>query len=765
MEHHTMTHSTLAPSPEVSRGLAAPEMRIEGPLKVTGRARYASDVRMPGMLYAGFVRSPHPHARICSIDASAARTLPGVVAVLTAEEIGHRRFGRTINDWPVLCWDKVHFIGDRVGIVAAESPEALAEGIELVAVEYEELPAVLDPLSALAEDAPVIHEDYDSYLTTGRVRPYRPHPNLHGMSTITKGDSDIERVLASADRVIEHTFTTPRQHQGYIEPHVSLLWIDGDMVRILTSSKSPFRLRNQMSTVTGLPVEQIDVDSCYVGGDFGGKGLSMDDFALYYVARETGRPVKAVMSYSDELQTSAGRHGAVIHLRTGVMNDGRMVAHDAEVIFDGGAFAAGKQAEDGVLASGAKTLAPYNVPCTRITIKTAYTNTVAGGHMRVPGECQAVFAGESHVDLIAQELGIDPLEFRLINALRDGQTGPANELPRDPKASQILETIRRELRWGAEPLPPHRGRGLALGYGHTGEGTTSVVFALQPGGLIEVLTAVPDQGSGGHTVIRRVSSAVMSVKPERILVRHGTTSQAPLDPGAGASRVTHIVGQASLRGATELKNRLEELAAEVMGWPAGRVHIVDDRFIVDDWAESASIETVTDRILQSGPVEITGAYGSSQDHSEPSDYSFYGYGVEVEVDPVTGAVTVLDALLVADVGTVINPTAHQGQLDGGFIYGLGNSMMEDLGMQDGRVTASSLGEYKLPTSEDLPRLRTILLQTPVGPGPFGSRMAGELSSTGVAPAIANAIAAACGARLMRLPLTSEQVFETLNARG
>jgi CO/xanthine dehydrogenase Mo-binding subunit len=757
-----MTDTAAASTPEISRRLATPEMRIEGPLKVTGRARYASDVSMPGMLHAGFVRSPHPHARIRSIDASAATAVSGVVAVLTAEDIGHRRFGRTINDWPVLCWDKVHFIGDRVAIVAAETPEALAEAIQAVVVDYDELPAVLDPLSALAEDAPVIHDDYDSYLTTGRERPYRPHPNLHGMATITKGDADIERVMASADRVIEHTFTTPRQHQGYIEPHVSLLWIDGDTVRILTSSKSPFRLRNQMSTVTGVPVEQIDVDSCYVGGDFGGKGLSMDDFALYYVARETGRPVKALMSYNEELKASAGRHGAVIRLRTGVMNDGRIVAHDAEVIFDGGAFAAGKQAEDGVLASGAKTMAAYNIPCTRIVIKTAYTNTVAGGHMRVPGECQSVFAGESHVDLIAQELGMDPLEFRLANAIRHGQTGPANEIPRDPKAVEILETLKRELHWREAPLPPSRGRGLAIGYGHTGEGTTSVVLSLRPGGFVEVLTAVPDQGSGGHTVIRRVASAIMSVNPERVVVRHGTTSQAPVDPGAGASRVTHIVGQASLRGATELKTRLEELAAEVMGWPSGKVRIENDRFAVDDGrAESASFEDVTDRILTSGSIEVTGAYGSNHGHSEPSDYSFYGYGVEVEVDPATGAVTILDALLVADVGTVINPTAHQGQLDGGFIYGLGNSVMEDLALQDGRVTASSLGEYKLPTTEDLPRLRTILLKTSVGPGPFGSRMAGELASTGVAPAIANAIAAASGARLMHLPLTSEQVYEEL----
>ncbi|MFN0074470.1 MAG: xanthine dehydrogenase family protein molybdopterin-binding subunit [Chloroflexota bacterium] len=758
-----MTDNAAALTPDISAALAAPELRIEGPLKVTGRARYASDAHKPGMLHAGFVRSPHPHARIVAIDTSAARPIDGVHAVLTAEDIGHRRFGRTINDWPVLCWDKVHFIGDRVAIVAAETPEALERALQAVRVDYEGLTPVLDPLAALADNAPIIHEDYASYLTTGSGWPNRPHPNLHGMSVITKGDEDIELALARADRVFEHTFHTPRQHQGYLEPHVSILWIEDQSVRIITSSKAPFRLRNQMSVVTGLPVEQIDVDSCYVGGDFGGKGLSMDDFALYYVAQATGRPVKAVMSYSDELQASAGRHGAVIRLRTGVMNDGRIVAHDAEVIFDGGAFAAGKQAEDGVLASGAKTMAPYSIPNTRITLKTAYTNTVAGGHMRVPGEFQSVFAGESHVDLIASELGIDPLEFRLINAVRVGETGPTNEVARSPKALEILETLRRELRWGENDSQPNRGRGVALGYGHTGEGKTSVVFALKPDGIIEVLTGVPDQGSGGHTVIRRVSAATLSIKPERVVIRHGTTAEAPLDPGAGASRVTHIVGQASLLGSVELKSRLEELATEVMGWPAGHVHIKDDHFVVDDEnGQSVPFAEVTDCILASGDVKVTGAYGSAHAHTDPSDYSFYGYGVEVEVDPETGAVSVIDALLVADVGTIINPTAHQGQLDGGFIYGLGNAMMEDLAMQDGRVTAANLGEYKLPTSEDVPRFRAVLLEAPAGPGPFGSKMAGELASTGVAPAMANAIAAACGARLSQLPLTSERVYEAIN---
>lgn len=753
------------PAPDVIRALSAPELRIEGPLKVTGRARYASDFRMQGMLHAGFVRSPHPHARILAIDTSAAKAIPGVQAVLTAEDIGHRRFGRTINDWPVLCWDKVHFVGDRVAIIAADTPEALTEAIQAVIVEYQELPPVLDARSALADDAPVIHEAYDTYVTTGSARPNRPHPNLHGMAVITKGD-DIERAMARADRVFEHTFTTPRQHQGYIEPHVSLLWIEGETVKILTSSKAPFRLRNQMSTVTGLPVEQIDIDSCYVGGDFGGKGLSMDDFALYYAARATGRPVKAVMSYTEELQASAGRHGGIIRLRTGVMNDGRIVAHDAEVIFDGGAFAAGKQAEDGVLASGAKTVAPYNVPNTRIMLKTAYTNTVPGGHMRVPGEYQSVFAGESHLDMIAQELGLNPLELREINAIREGQTGPTHEVARGPKAVEVLETLRRELRWDKTPARPNRGRGLALGYGHTGEGKTSVIFSLKPEGAVEVLTGVPDQGSGGHTVIRRVAAATMSVRPERIVIRHGTTAEAPVDPGAGASRVTHIVGQASLRGATELKARLEELASEVMGWPAGKVRIEGDRFVAGDGSgESAPFEAVANRILQSGDVEVTGAYGSAHEHTDPSDYSFYGYGVEVEVDPETGAITIVDALLVADVGTIINPTAHQGQLDGGFIYGLGNTMMEDLRLDEGRVTAANLGEYKLPTSEDLPPFRTILLQSPAGPGPFGSKMAGELASTGVAPAVANAIADACGARVMDLPISAEQVLSMIRRKA
>jgi carbon-monoxide dehydrogenase large subunit len=763
MSATALPHEDSVLTPEVAEALAAPEFRVEGQLKVTGAARYAADAHLPGMLWAAFLMSPLPHARIVSIDTAAAKALPGVHAVLTGADLGRARFGRRLMDWPVLVQDKVRFIGERVAAVAAESREQAEEALGLIQVEYDELPAVFEPEQALAEGAPILHENPSEYAFLGGKRPAMPHPNLQGYHLVTKGEADIERAFARAERVFEHTFHTARVHQGYIEPHATLVWIDADgFVHAISTNKSPFSLRAQLATSTGLPAEKIVVDSRFIGGDFGGKGLSIDEFACYFLARATGRPIKAVMSYVDELQAVNPRHAAMIRVRTGVTREGRFVAHQAEVIFNGGAYAAGKPSPLLIPPGGVATLAAYNVPNTRLEIKNAYTNTVPGGHMRAPGEVQALFAGESHVDMIAAELGLDPLQLRLLNAIREGDTGPANERFREPRAVELLETLRRETQWGQKPLPPNHGRGLALGVRHVGGGKTSLEFHLQPDGTVEVLTGVPDQGGGSHTLIRRVAAVVLSVDPERIVVKFGTTAEALEDPGAGGSRVTHIVGQAARAGATVLKERLESLAAEVMGWPAGRVRLQQDRFVVGDGlVETATFEEVARRIAAGGPVEVSGAYDGDHGHDEPGDFTFAAYMAEVAVDPETGKADVQQVVLAVDVGTVINPLAHQGQLEGGFIYGLGGALMEELPVEDGKVAALNLGEYKLPTQMDAPPLRTILLPTTQGPGPWGAKMAGEASNSGVAPAIANAIAAACGARVTTLPITAERILKAL----
>lgn len=744
---------------------AEPEYRVEGPLKVTGRARYSADVRLPGMLWARFAMSRLPHARIVSIDTSAALAVPGVHAVLTGADIGPRRFGRVLYDWPVLAYGRVRFVGERVAAVAAETREAAEEAASLVQVEYEGLSAVFDAEEALADGAPILHppEEAASYHYAMGVRPPIPHPNVQGYRLIQKGEKDIEHVFAQCDRVFEEVYTAARQHQGFIEPRACVVWIDPDgTVQVISTNKSPFSLRHELSMVTGLPAEAIVVENTFIGGDFGGKGHSIDEFACYFLAQATGRPVKAVMTYAEELGAATPRHGAKFYVRTGVTNQGRIVAHQARAYYNDGAYAAARPLA-GPILDGWGTLEVYNVPNARLETFVVYTNLVPGGQMRAPGAAHTGFVGESHVDHVARELGIDPLEFRLRNALRPGDTNTSGERVRNPRAVEVLETLRRETHWGQRPLPPNHGRGVVLRSRHVGDGRTEIILRLLPQGVIEALYGAPDQGGGSATVVQRVASAVLSVDPRRMRVRYGSTAEAPPNPGAGASRTTHIVGQATIAGAQNLKEKLEELASEVMGWPAGRVTLKDDRFVVDGAGEAAPFEEVAERILRGGPVEAHGAYDSAEHHhAEGGDFNFCAYMLEVEVDPETGRVRPTDGVLVVDVGTIINPLAHQGQLEGGFVFGLGNALMEELGIDDdGRVTTLSLGDYKLPTHMDVPPLRTVLVPTDIGPGPFGAKGIGETTNNAVAPAIANAVCDAIGKRIRTMPITAERVLEAL----
>ena len=747
--------------------LAEPEWRVEGHLKVTGRARYTADFAPPGMLWARYLVSVRPHARIVRIDTRAARAVPGVHAVVTGADIGPRRFGRRLLDWPILAYERVRFIGERVAAVAAETPEIADAAVRLIEVEYEDLPAIFDPLQALSADAPVLHPDAADYTFLGGTRSPVPHPNIQGRQVVTKGEPDIEAALGRAARVFEHTFTTQRQHHGFIEPHGALVWIDDDgTVRVTSTNKAPFALREQMAASLGMTEDNIIIDNGFIGGDFGGKGLSIDEYTAYYLARATGRPVRSVMSYVDELQGSNPRHSSVIRLRTGVDSTGRFVAHHAQVWLDAGAYAAGKPAPRLVLGGALSTLGAYQVPTTRIEVQTVYTNNVPGGHQRAPGEPQALFAGESHVDIIARELGMDPLEFRLRNAMRRGDTAPSGGAVREVRAVEVWERLRQETDWG-KPLPANHGRGLAMGLRHVGGGKTAVQLRLLPTGQVEILHNSTDPGGGNHTVAVRVAAAALSVDPSHIVLRRGTTAEAPWDAGVGGSRTTHVLGRATLAGALDLKAQLEDLAAETQGWPAGKVRIQNDCFVLADGSgEAAPFAEVARKIALGATVEASSAYDSAtaEGHDHAGDYNFLAYMVEVEVDPATGAVAVVDAVLIADVGTIINPVAHQGQIHGGFMHGLGFALMEELVIDDGKVVTLSLGDYKLPTQPDMPPLRTVLLPTDVGPGPFGGKSAGELTNTAVAPAVANAIADAVRARVYSLPITAEKVLAGLEGR-
>jgi CO/xanthine dehydrogenase Mo-binding subunit len=747
-------------SEDAQRLFDEPEYRVEGPLKVTGAARYTADVHMPGMLWLAYTRSPRPHARIVSVDTSAARQVPGVHAVLTGADIPNVRLGRRLLDWPALARDRVRMVGDRVAAVAAETKDAAEEAARLVEVEYEDLPLVtLD--NALSDDAPVLHPDIDSYTYLGPKRPQTAHPNMHGYAVTQKSETGatLDEVFSRADHVFEHTFVTAREFQGFLEPRACVVWIDEqDRVRIINTNKSPAALRQQLAAALGLPESQIVIDTTFIGGDFGGKGLSIDEFTCYFLARATGRPIKAVMSYVDELQATNSRHSASMRLRTAVSRDGMFLAHQSEVTIDGGAYAAGKVAPNLVVPAH-NTLTGYHVPVTKLEARAVYTNAIPGGSMRAPGDPQSMFASECHVDMIAEALGIDPIELRRRNALRDGEPSVTGERVHRSRAVEVLDALERESGWRT-PLPAGHGRGVALGVRHIGAGATSVVLQLLEGGQIEVQTGVADQGGGAYTVLRRVAAAVMSVDPGRVAIRHCDTAGPAPDPGVGGQRITHVLGRAAQAGAAEMKARLEELASEAMGWPAGQVRLEADRFVTGD--ASAPFDEVAERIARGAPVSVRGDYDGQHKPGEPGEYEFAGYVVTASVDRETGQVQIEDVLLVADVGTIINPLAHQGQLEGGLMFGIGAALMEELTVQDGQITTLTLGDYKLPCAMDTPPFRTVLLRDPTGPGPLGAKAAGELTNTSVAPAVANAVAAACGARVTHLPLTAERVLEALD---
>jgi CO/xanthine dehydrogenase Mo-binding subunit len=748
-------------TPAVLAALLEPEERVEGHLKVRGVARYAADASRPGMLWSAILYSPLPHARITRIDASAARSMPGVHAVLTGADLGSVMYGRRVRDWPLLAQNRVRFIGDRVAVVAAESAAQAQAALNAIDVEYEELPAVVDPLEALDADAPVLHSDGDSYALFGPgSRAARSHPNVQGTQAVHKDDASIDDVFANAHRVFEHTFSTPREHQGFIEPPASLLWIDDDgLVHVICTNKMPFGIRDQLSTVLDLPGELIDVDANWIGGDFGGKGQVYSELLSYFLAKATGRAIKSVLSYTESLTTHNSRHSAHMTLRSAVDADGRFLAHTMDVVFDGGAYAATKIGP-GVLPGGVfQGMAPYRVPHVRMEARAVYTNSMPGGIMRSPGELQGVWAAESHVDLIARELGLDPIEFRLRNVTRDGDTDVTGAQVHMPQGAAVLERLRAEIGSRVTGRDGH-GLGIGLGTRHVGDGRSQMRVRLLEDGQVEVQTGLPEQGTGSHTVARRVVSAALGVSPARVQVRYSSTLGGVFDAGAGGSKSTHSIGAVAIQTGTELKSRLQELAAEVMGWPAESIQLVGDRFVAGE--ESAAFDDVAALITRGGLVEVEGTHEPSREHAhDVGDANFTAFAIAVDVDSETGQVTVTDVVQVADVGTIINPVAHEGQLRGGFGFGLGAAVMEDLAVSDGRVLTPNLSDYKLPTQMDMPPLRVVHVES-VGPGPYGAKMAGELSNCAVAPAIANAIEDAVGARVTDLPITSEAVLSALS---
>ncbi|HEY7217722.1 MAG TPA: xanthine dehydrogenase family protein molybdopterin-binding subunit [Candidatus Binatia bacterium] len=730
--------------------------RVEGADKVSGQATYGADVHFPDALWGKILRSPYPHARIKNIDTAKAWKVEGVKAIVTGkDEPGHYQ-GKSIRDIPVLCWDKVRYVGDKVAAVAAEDKDAAEEAISLIEVEYEELPAVFDVLEAMQPDAPVLHDNAPGY--DGAPADIMAPPGGNVLNKLTFGKGDIEKGFAEADLVLEHTFRMPIHHQGYLEPQSFLVKIDDDgKVNAWASTKGPFGTRAQFAKAAGIPVSQIRLQAVHVGADFGGKSGAGELPICYFLAKQAKRPVKIVLTHTEELTAMNPDHYTVIKVKTGVKRDGRMTARYLQAIHGTGAYAGMKPGRASIGGAGSAT--PYKIDNSYLEALQVYTNTVPCGFWRAPGAIQAVFASESHMDLIAKELKMDPAKFRMMNLVGEGDVNALGRTWGGVKAKETLKAALDAAGWKS-PKRPNVGRGVAMYERGTGAGKVWVNLTAELDGTLTVFTVAGDQGTGLQTVLCQTVAAEMQVPYENVGCRIGNTADVSysVDVGFGGSRSTNINSAAAFQAAGELRKKLNAQAARLFGCSEDQVTYKSGRFSAKD-RKQKPLKLADVVKANEAPVTVS---VETEVPRKGSSTSFIAQVAEVEVDPETGRVKLNKFVSAHDVGTIINPLGHQGQIDGEAIMAIGSGLMEEIAHDQGKVTTTNLGEYKIPNILDIPKFKTVLVKGGKnGPGPYEAKGIGEHANVTPPAAIANAVHDACGVRLFDVPVTAEKVYRAL----
>jgi CO/xanthine dehydrogenase Mo-binding subunit len=732
--------------------------RVDGPAKVKGLTRYTADIDRPGILWGKVLRSPLPHARILHINTSRAQNLPGVKAVITAHDVSPRLVGASLKDMPVLARDRVRYVGEEVAAVAAVDSDTAEEAIALINVEYEELPAVFDPLEAMKPDAPIIHPDYATY-----EGPRTKAPDLRNVQSLVQGGKgDIEKGFAESEYIFENVFQTQMVHQGYIEPHACLVEVDGNgRVAVWSSNQGIFKLRKELAEYLGLQEAEVIVHPANIGGSFGAKDNLVHVPVAYYLSSLSGRPVKFVNTYSEEFLASSPRHPAVIFLRVGVRKDGVFLAWEGRTFYNGGAY--GGYKPKGWMTGAYAVVVSYSIPHTRLQGYCVYTNQIPCGYYRAPGEPQTLFAVESHVDFIAEQLGLDRLELRMRNALQNGDTRGTGERLEDPHCKEVLQRLAKVSDWSRTRVRRKRqhlfGRGMALGDRHVGTGESSCELILDTNGDLCLRSGIGDQGVGAYTMHRQVVSQIVGVHPDRVHINVSATDSAPYDEGIKGARGMHVEGRAVAQASEALVEAVCAAAASHWRTSVSNISWSRDKAILK---KSKSILSLHDLArLSTSPIRSFGHYKGDKSGA----YSFQALVADVAVDTETGQVSVIQLYFVYDVTTVVNPLIHQGQLEGAIIQGLGYALCEDMGIEDGRVMVSNFGDYKICCVRDVPPLVTSFVNSTVGPGPFSAKAVGEAGIGIVAPAIANAVCDATGVRITQLPITPEKIIKGLTSRG
>ena len=797
-------HPTVEFEPQISdvdliperKVVGKPEKKLDAEKLVQGKPAFTADLHMPDMLIARVLRSPFAHARITAIDTSKAKALPGVAAVLTWQDLPRVVYSTAGQSDPipgpldmVSLDNKVRFVGDRVAFVAAESAEIAEKALELIEVTYEELPAVIDPRFAMHPDAPRIHDEPD-YVNFDKSDPAR---NLAASIRIDIGNPD--QGFAEADRIFEEEYVVPKVQQAHIEPHVTLTYWDADdRLVIRTSTQVPFHVRRQIAPVVGLPVKRIRVIKPRIGGGFGNKQEVLIEDVAAHLTIATGRPVLYEMSREEEFIASRSRHPMRVHMRTGVKSDGTITANEMIVLSDTGAYGCHALTVTG--NTGQKSMGLYvgdgpyrKSPNIRFYADIVYTNTPPAGAYRGYGVPQGYWPLERHMEGIARALKIDPLEFRLKNALRSGEFQPFSTAwneGREP-VPEVIETVGLEacVRLGAEAIgwkdkfenpdwhtvegAPHLRRGIGIATVMQGTaipyldmGAASI--KLNDDGSFNLLIGATDLGTGSDTILAQMAAEVLGVKTDDIIVYSSDTDFTPFDKGAYASSTTYISGTAVTKAASEAAAKIRSRALRLFA-ERGAALTADEIILRDGSAWSPQGESITmaeialDSLHHRDQEQIMAVASHVSPSSPPP---FAAQFATVVVDLQTGQVRVEDLVMAVDAGVIINPLTASGQIEGGMAQALGYGVCEEMEYDSqGRPREKDLVNYHIFRADEMPRLKAMFVQTYEKTHPFGAKAVAEIPLDGAAPAIGNAVLDACGVSILDNPITPEKVWKVL----
>ncbi len=765
--------ATESPLAAVGRPLSRPDARA----KATGEATFAADLYFEGMLHAKVLRSRYPHARLLRVDTSRAKALPGVAAVLTAEDVpGAKNHGLVRPDWPVLAYDKVRYVGDAIALVAAETEEIAEQALELIQVEYEPLPVVTSPQMALAPYAPLVHDS----------------GNLLKHIQVRKGDA--EKGFAEADVIVEREYRTPSLDHVFLEPEAGVATMDEEgRITVYVGSQIPFDDRRQIAASLAIPEEKVRVKATQVGGAFGGKEDISVQIHVALLAQATGRPVKLVFTREESMIVHPKRHATTICLKTGATRDGKLTAVQAEIYGDAGAYAS--LSEHVMTRTATHAAGPYDVPNVKIDCYAAYTNNVPAGAFRGFGVPQSAFAMESQMDILAEQLGFSPFEMRRKNALRVGSTTATGQVLResvglletiDRVEREITSNVKREtskIENRKPVLSPvevskienRRGWGVACAYKNVGLGGGAADRAgaeveLTDDGRAIVRAGAAEVGQGLVGVLALVAAEELGLPYDWVEVLVADTDQT-LDGGATtASRQSFITGNAVRLAAQRVRGVVAQAASEELDAPPDSLVFKDGRIYAGEKSISLA-ETVALAKGEGREVRASVVYEAPKTVplGEVGDMHFaYGYATQaalVEVDINTGQVEVLKVIAAHDVGRALNPLGVAGQIEGGVVMGVGMALQEEFVMEEGIPKTTSLAKYKIPSIECTPEIVPIIVEDKASEGPYGAKGIGEIPSIPTAPAIINAIYNAISVRIYSPPATPKRIVAALEHRA